>query len=116
MRELVDEDREPRVGLKPIGDDDPLGFRCAVPVAAIGGLKRDPVADLLREVDERGDELLMRGARDLATRCLERGRLRGWGQWRDLVLGLSRDSTDRIRSLCASDDGGVGWRGGSVRG
>jgi hypothetical protein len=29
---------------------------------------------------------------------------------------LSRNSTDRIRSLCASDDGGVGWRGGSVRG
>jgi hypothetical protein len=30
--------------------------------------------------------------------------------------GLSRDSTDRIRSLCDSGDGEVGGRGGSVRG
>ena len=113
----MDQSGQPSVGRQAIGNRDsprPAVTR-SVRCAGVGELDR--VVDLAGEVDELGDQSLVAVARDLgARRRGERNRLGWWGKLCDLVLSLSRDSTDRIRSLCIGGEGEVGWRGGSVRG
>jgi hypothetical protein len=105
-----------RVAGEPLADDD---LAALVVTPSLGrALERelpDRVAELNGEILERREEVRVAVARDRLRRRRERDGLQAR---QDLGLGdvLSRDSTGPIRSLCVSDQEGVGWRGGSVRG
>jgi hypothetical protein len=116
VSELVAQRLHTLVRRQAVVDDDPIGRRLVVAVRTRDRRERDGAANLLGESDEARDDRGELLAFDVPDRWIEGRWNRGRRDGRDLIVGLSRDSTDRIRSLCVSGEGEAGGRGGSVRG